>query len=133
MSRSADFKLKGALAAIERRAQVGTHHFNEFESDAQSANFRATRTLLPPAYGGTDGMRTVLEIRIASAYTTFRGDNDLTIEHAEQNAMRLLCRCLYEDILDELMPIMKAVGDGKRSDALRLLDALYVRLNGSDR
>lgn len=124
--------LKGVLAAIERRAQVGASLYNEFGQDSRIVDFKASRTVLPPTYGGSDGIKTLLEIRLGSTYTSFRGDNDLVIEQAEQNAMRALCRCLYQDVLDELMPIMQAVGDGKRGDALRLLDALFVRLNGRE-
>lgn len=124
-------KLKGALAAIERRAQTGATLYNEFDSE-KLIDFKATRTVLPQEYTGSMGMRTLLEIRIGSSYCVFRGDNDIVIEHAERNAMMAMCRCLYEDVLEDLMPIMRAVGDGKRGDALRLLDALYVRLNGRE-
>lgn len=129
---SADQQLKGALGAIERRAQVGATLYNEFDAEARVVDFKVTRTVLPPAYGGIEGMKTLLQIRLGSAYTVFRGDDDEVIRKAEENAYRALCRCLYQDVLDDLMPVMKAVGDGKRGEALRLLNNLYVRLNGRD-
>lgn len=129
---SADLKLRGALGAIERRAQAGHNAYNEFDREGRLVDFKASRTVLPPPYNGGEGLRTLLEIRLGSAYTVFRGDDDTVVEKAEQNAYRALCRVLYQDVLDDLMPIMRAVGDGKRSEALRLLNNLYVRLNGRE-
>jgi len=83
-----------------------------------------------PTLNSSQGIKAVLEVAIRAHYTTFPGDDDVACVRAEENAMRALCRCLYQDVLDDLMPIMQAVGDGKRGEALRLLDALYVRLNG---
>ncbi len=80
----------------------------------------------------SDGFTTVLQITVGSSYTTFRGDNDIVHDRAERNAMTALCRVLYQDVLDDVMTITKAVGDGKRHLAMRLLGDLYMRLNGRD-
>lgn len=121
--------LRGALGHIERRALQGVQ-FNEFGRES-IVDFKAERRVLPSANIDL-GYKTLLELTIRSAYTVFRHTDDEANAQAEENAMRALCRCLYQDVLDDLMPIMKAVGDGKRSEALRLLDGLYTRLNGRE-
>ena len=93
-------------------------------------DFKATRTALPAPLP-TSERRTLLEIRIGASYAVFRGDDEEICRRAEENAMRALCRCLYEDVLDDLVPIMRAAGDGKRVEALRLLDRLYTHLYGA--
>ena len=130
-ARTIEQKLRGALAHIERRSQPSAD-FNEFGQAERLVDFKATRTVLPPPIYGAEGIRIFLEIRLGSSYTTFKGDDDEVLEKAEQNAYRAMCRVLYEDVLDDLIPVMRAVGDGKRGEALRLLNNLYVRLNGRE-
>jgi hypothetical protein len=127
---SDQLKLRGALGNIEKRRRVGSAMFNEFH-EPDPVEFKAERRILPKP-DWSDGFTTLLEIRVGASYTTFRGDNDIVHEKAEKNAMTALCRCLYQDVCDDLIVVMKAVGDGKRHLAMNLLNDLFSRLNGRD-
>lgn len=127
---SAELKLRGALGNIEKRRRNGSAIFNEFH-EPDPVEFKTERRILPKQ-DWSDGFTTVLEISVGASYTTFRGDNDIVHERAERNAMTALCRVLYQDVLDDLMVVMKAVGDGKRHIAMALLNDLFSRLNGRD-
>jgi hypothetical protein len=105
---SAELKLRGALGNIEKRRRAGQAIFNEFH-EPDPVEFKAERRMLPKP-DWSDSFTTVLEIRIGSSYTTFRGDNDIVHDQAERNAMMALCRVLYQDVLDDLMTIIKATG-----------------------
>lgn len=122
-------KLKGALGNIERRSLAGSSVYNEFHE--RPVEFKFDKTVLP-SLAIYYGHKIRLEIRLSSIYTTFKGDDNTIMEATERNAMRALCRVLYQDVLDDLTPIMQAIGDGKRRRALELLNDLYVRLDGRE-
>lgn len=120
--------LRGALAAIERRTRVAAAFFNEFD-EHEPVTFNSDRRVLPQK-PGSDNITVQLQVAIAASYTYFRDDSGTDLEMLERNAMRALCRCLYQDVLDDVGAIQQAVGDGKRRLALQLLSDLYMRLDG---
>lgn len=127
---SADIKLRGALGAIEKRRAAAAFVYNEFD-ERPAADFKAERHISPQIHPD-EGIRTVLDIRVGASYTVFRSDPPGAFEIAEKNAMRALSRCLYQDVLDDLITITQLVGDGKRRQAMMRLNDLFTRLNGND-
>lgn len=92
--------------------------------------FSATATVSPRVHAD-EGIITRLDLILGAHYTIFTGDGDETIERAELNAMRSIAWVLYQDVLEDLRAITQAVGDGKRREAMTLLNALFVRLNSN--
>jgi hypothetical protein len=121
-------KLKGALAAIERKVARATVEMDEF-NESRPPTFEATRRIMPnPTWDGV--VRKVLEIRVATSYANVKGDDDEVHRLTEENAMRQLCSFLYEDVLHDLHMIMSELGGGKRRNAMHLVSDLMQRLTG---
>lgn len=126
-----DMKLRGALGAIEKRRAAGASVYNEFDEGSPPVTFTADRTIVPNL-AWDEGIKTLLNIRIGASYVYFRTDPPEAHEMAEKNAMRALTRCLYQDVLDDIITITQLVGDGKRRQAMTRLNDLFTRLNGND-
>lgn len=121
-------KLRGALAAIERKVAVATIEMDEF-NESRPPTFEATRRILPnPTWDGI--VRKVLEIRVATSYANVKGDDDEMHRLTEENAMRQLCSFLYEDVIHDLRVIMGELSSGKRRNAMHLVSDLMQRLTG---
>ena len=126
-AQSTDQQLRGILGNVQKRAAMETV-YDEFHP---LVDFKVEKRIMPPLSPVT-GQRTLIELRVGSSYCVFRDDDGETMLRAERSAMRLLCRCLYEDVQNDLAVAIKAVGDGKRALALSLLESLYVRLDGRE-
>ena len=124
-------KLRGALGAIEKRRIASAIVYNEFDEGMPAVTFDAERTIVPNM-AWDEGIITRLDIHVGAHYTVFRTDPPEAYEIAEKNAMRALSRCLYQDVLDDLIIITQLVGDSKRRQAMTRLNDLFTRLNGND-
>ena len=129
--KSGPIKLRGALANLEKRCHLSGNSLNEFGLES-GTEFNATSEIQPPLMGYDESTRVLLSLRIGASYTYFRSDPPGTRKAVERTAMQALCRCLYQDVLDDLMIITRAVGNGKRRAAMVLLGDLYLRLSGSE-
>jgi hypothetical protein len=126
-----EVKLRGAMGAIQKRRSPGTGLYNEFQNEPV-VSFDVSRHVLPRPSNFDEGIQTVLEIRVGASFTVFKSDPPEAFDVAENNAMRALCRHLYADVLDDLIAITQAVGDGKRRQAMNMLNDLFTRLSGND-
>lgn len=123
-------KLRGALAAIQRKVALNAFSVNEFP-DSRPPTFQASERIVPSA-PYADVIHKILEIRIATNYAHVKGDSGEAMRMTEDNAMRELCSFLYEDVIHDLQVIMRELGAGKRHSAMTLVSALTHRLAGPD-
>jgi hypothetical protein len=119
--------LPQALRHVELRT-LSKLRMNEFNR-LQSTSFEVTKRVPPTPMVGI-GHVTVVEVRYGTDYTMWEGAPDEAHVTLQRDALTRLTIGLYQDVLDDLLVIIKSVGDGRQYDALTLLHEMFTKFSG---